>query len=76
MLVWLTSCVNSNETVQVPCVVDSVQHIGIGHDNTLQVSPYWKIHLKENNIWMKSNVKHTKGDTIIIDIIKIKNPAR
>ena len=74
MLLGLVSCNNSNNTevTHSPCVIDSVQYHGIGHDNTLQFTPYYYIHIKELNRWSKSPISHEKGDTIIVSTHKIK----
>jgi hypothetical protein len=74
LLTGFVSCVEPHERVEVTCVIDSVQYIGIGHNNSLQVSPYWSIHLKENDVWFRTNVKHEKGDTVKVKVkvFKIK----
>lgn len=80
MLVGITSC-NSNlnvKIIEVPTqfTIDSVQYHGIGHDNTLQVSPYWKLHLREPDMWIRSNSNYKKGDTIVVRVrVAIKNPT-
>ena len=80
ILVGITSC-NSNlnvKIIEVPAqfTIDSVQYHGVGSDNTLQVSPYWKLHLTEPDMWIRSNSKYEKGDTITIRVrTAIKNPT-
>jgi hypothetical protein len=64
--------------IEVPTqfTIDSVQYHGVGSDNTLQVSPYWKLHLTEPDMWIRSNSKYEKGDTITIRVrTAIKNPT-
>ena len=60
---------------QTPFTIDSVEYHGVGHDNTLQVSPYYKLHLKEADAWVRSNFKYFKGDTIVVSVRKIENPT-
>jgi len=80
MLVGVTSC-NSNLNVKIietptKFTIDSVQYHGVGHDNTLQVNPYWKLHLREPDMWIRSNSKYEKGDTITVRVrVAIKNPT-
>ena len=77
MLVGITSCTNDYVITETPTsyYIDSVQYHGVGHDNTLQVSPYWKLHLQEPNVWIRSNVKYSKGDSVVVNVRKIKNPT-
>jgi hypothetical protein len=72
LLTGLVSCVQPHEKVEVTCTIDSVQYIGIGQDNALQVTPYWNIHLKESDVWMRTNVRHIEGDIITTTIVKVK----
>ena len=44
--------------------IDSVDYHQIGKDNTLQVSPYWKCHLKGTNFWVRSNENREVGDSL------------
>jgi len=44
--------------------VDSVVYHPIGGDNTLQVSPYWKAHLKGVNLFITTYQHVTVGDSI------------
>jgi hypothetical protein len=79
MLVGITSCDSKYTITETPkdCVIDSVHYHGVGSDNTLQFSPYWKLHLKEPDMWIRSNSKYEKGDTITIrvsTVIKNTNP--
>jgi len=80
MLVGVTSC-NSNLNVKIietptKFTIDSVQYHGVGHDNTLQVNPYWKLHLREPDMWIRSNSNYKKGDTIVVRVrVAIKNPT-
>jgi hypothetical protein len=77
-LIGFTSCNSKYTITETPtdCVIDSVQYHGIASDNTLQVSPYWKLHLTEPDMWIRSNSKYEKGDTITIRVrTAIKNPT-
>ena len=80
ILVGIVSC-NSNLNVKIvetptQFTIDSVQYHGIGHDNTLQVNPYWKLHLREPDMWIRSNSKYKKGDTIVVHVrVAIENPT-
>jgi hypothetical protein len=79
MLVGITSCDSKYTITEKPTdyVIDSVQYHGVGSDNTLQVSPYWKLHLKEPDMWIRSNSKYENGDTITVRVrTAIKNPTR
>jgi hypothetical protein len=78
-LIGFTSCNSKYTITETPtdCVIDSVQYHGVGSDNTLQVSPYWKLHLVEPDIWIRSNSKYKKGDTITIRFrTATKTPTR
>jgi hypothetical protein len=44
--------------------VDSVDYHRPGRDNTLQVSPYWKCHLKGTNVWVHVNENKEVGDSL------------
>ena len=77
-LIGFTSCDSNVKIIETPTqfTIDSVQYHGVGSDNTLQVSPYWKLHLTEPDIWIRSNSKYEKGDTITIRVrTAIKNPT-
>jgi hypothetical protein len=78
-LIGFTSCDSNVKITETPTqfTIDSVQYHGVGSDNTLQVSPYWKIHLVEPDIWIHSNSKYQKGDKITVRVrVAIKNPTR
>ena len=78
-LIGFTSCDSNVKIIEVPTqfTIDSVQYHGIGSDNTLQVSPYWKLHLREPDMWIRSNSNYENGDTITVRVrIAIKNPTR
>ena len=62
------------KTTQKICTIDSVEFHGMGHDNTLQIDPYYKIHLKEYNMWTRTHFKYKVGDSIVISVRAIKNP--
>jgi hypothetical protein len=51
-------------------VIDSVEYHGIGQDNTLQTTPYWRVHLKEKNLWTKVITRQEVGDTVEFTIRK------
>jgi hypothetical protein len=57
---------------KIPCVVDSVEYHGIGCDNTLQTTPYWKLYLKNPEIKITSYRSYEKGDTVYVIERKIK----
>jgi len=44
--------------------IDSVDYHPPGKDNTLQVSPYWKCHLKGTNVWVHVNENREVGDSL------------
>jgi hypothetical protein len=77
-LIGFTSCDSNVKIIETPTqfTIDSVQYHGVGSDNTLQVSPYWKLHLTEPDIWIRSNSKYEKGDKITVRVrVAIKNPT-
>jgi hypothetical protein len=77
ILIGFTSC-SSNVKVnekQTTFTIDSVEYHGTGHDNTLQIDPYWKLHLKECNMWTRSHFRYDKGDTIVVSVRKIEKPT-
>ena len=47
----ISSCTMKPDVLEtkMKLVVDSVEYHGIGQDNSLQTTPYWRIHLKEKN---------------------------
>jgi hypothetical protein len=46
--------------------IDSVDYHAAGRDNTLQVSPYWKCHLKGTNVWVRVNENREVGDSLVM----------
>ena len=52
--------------------IDSVDYHGPGKDNTLQVSPYWKCHLKGTNIWVHVNENREVGDSLAMIVKTFK----
>jgi hypothetical protein len=48
--------------------IDSVDYHAAGRDNTLQVSPYWKCHLKGTNVWVRVNENREVGDSLAMII--------
>ena len=78
ILIGFTSCDSNVKITETPTqfTIDSVQYHGVGSDHTLQVSPYWKLHLVEPDMWIRSNFKYEKGDTITVRVrTAIKNPT-
>ena len=71
MLIGITSCDSKYTINETPTqfTIDSIQYHGVGSDNTLQVSPYWKLHLKEPDIWIRSNSKYENGDKITVRVL-------
>ncbi len=57
---------------KIKCVIDSVEYHGVGHDNTLQTTPYWKLYLREPKMKITSYRCYDKGDTIEVIERKIK----
>lgn len=51
-------------------VIDSVEYHGIGQDHSLQTTPYWRVHLKEKNLWTKIITRQEVGDTVEFTIHK------
>ena len=51
-------------------VIDSVEYHGIGQDHSLQTTPYWRIHLKENNLWVRTQSPTNVGDSVTIILRK------
>jgi hypothetical protein len=47
-------------------VIDSVDYHQPGRDNTLQVTPYWKCHLKETKEWIVLYSNKEVGDSILM----------
>lgn len=72
--VLLMSCKYKTNYIdsKIKCVIDSVEYHGIGHDNTLQTTPYWKVYLKEPKTRITTYRSYEKGDTIEIIERKIK----
>ena len=69
----LLSCTNSTLVdTHVKKIVDSVEYHGIGQDNTLQTTPYWKLWLRNEKITIHSQRQYNVGDTIEIIERKIK----
>ena len=62
------------KTLQQTYTIDSVEYHESGHDNTLQFDPYWKIHLKEPNMWTRTHFIHHVGDSIVVSVKTIGNP--
>jgi hypothetical protein len=48
--------------------IDSVNYHPAGKDNTLQVSPYWRCHLKGTNVWVNSSENREVGDSLAMII--------
>jgi hypothetical protein len=68
----ISSCTMKPDVLEtkMKLVVDSVEYHGIGQDHSLQTTPYWRIHLKENNLWTKVIKPQEVGDTVEFTIRK------
>jgi len=68
----ITSCTIKPDVLETKMkfVVDSVEYHAIGQDNSLQTTPYWRIHLKEKNLWTKVINRQDVGDTVEFTIRK------
>ena len=68
----ISSCTMKPDVLEtkMKLVVDSVEYHGIGQDHSLQTTPYWRIHLKENNLWAKVIKPQEVGDTVEFTIRK------
>jgi hypothetical protein len=68
----ISSCTMKPDVLEtkMKLVVDSVEYHGIGQDHSLQTTPYWRIHLKENNLWVKVIKPQEVGDTVEFTIRK------
>lgn len=62
------------KTTQQICTIDSVEYHPSGRDNTLQFEPYYKIHLKEINLWTRTHFHYSVGDSMVVAVKTIKNP--
>jgi hypothetical protein len=80
ILCGLTSCIDNTKFIDTPvkCEIDSVEYHGIGQDNTLQTTPYWKVRLKKEKVWIRTStgVKYSKGDSIIVIYRTKEKPTR
>ena len=72
LMTGLGSCYVKNDftETELKCVVDSSEYHGIGQDNTLQTTPYWRVHLKEKNMWMRTQSPTNVGDSVTIILRK------
>lgn len=52
--------------------IDSIDYHPSGKDNTLQVSPYWKCHLKGTNVWVRSTENREIGDSLAMIVKTFK----
>jgi len=70
----LVSCSNNTryDEIKLKYVIDSVEYHPIGHDNTLQTSPYWKLHINDGKNKIVSRQPYEKGDSIEVIVRKIK----
>lgn len=57
---------------KIKCVIDSVEYHGVGQDNTMQTTPYWKLYLREPKTKITSYRCYEKGDTIEVIQRQIK----
>jgi hypothetical protein len=67
-LCLLSSCNIKPDYVEskMEFAVDSVEYHGIGQDNSLQTTPYWRVHLKESEIWLRMSNPTQVGDSVTI----------
>lgn len=63
-LLIFTSCEYQVHNTHVIRVIDSVVYHPIGSDHSLQTTPYWKVHLPEDSIWVTLYRKVEVGDSI------------
>lgn len=63
----LASCKHLEEN-RKSFAIDSVDYHPPGKDNTLQVSPYWRCHLKGTNVWVRVNENEKVGDSLAMII--------
>ena len=68
----ISSCTMKPDVLEtkMKLVVDSVEYHGIGQDHSLQTTPYWRIYLKEKNLWTKVINRQEVGDTVEFTIRK------
>jgi hypothetical protein len=68
----MSSCTMKPDVLEtkMKCVIDSVEYHGIGQDHSLQTTPYWRVHLKENGLWTKVITRQEVGDTVEFTIRK------
>ena len=68
----ISSCTMKPDVLEtkMKLVVDSVEYHGIGQDHSLQTTPYWRIHLKEKNLWMRTQSPTNVGDSVTIILRK------
>ena len=68
LLTGLVSCNIKPDYIESKMVyaVDSVEYHAIGQDNSLQTTPYWRVHLKESEIWLKMSNPTQVGDSVTL----------
>ena len=68
----ISSCTMKPDVLETKMkfVLDSVEYHGIGQDHSLQTTPYWRVHLKEKNLWTKIITRQEVGDTVEFTIRK------
>jgi hypothetical protein len=68
LLTGLVSCSIKTETTETKMkfTTDSIEYHGIGQDHSLQTTPYWRIHIKETNMWVRTQNPTNVGDSITI----------
>lgn len=47
-------------------IVDSVDYHPPGRDNTLQVTPYWRVKLLDKNFFVTTYKPYSIGDTLVV----------
>lgn len=69
LMFFLISCSGGSIKIKekkISYEVDSVDYHPIGKDNTLQVSPYWRIRPKGTTYFITSTRPYSVGDTIVV----------
>jgi len=75
MKIWINLIPQHNTQVKENSksfAIDSVDYHASGRDNTLQVSPYWKCHLKGTNVWVRVNENREVGDSLAMIVKTFK----
>ena len=72
VLCLMSSCYVKNDITdtEMKSVVDSVEYHGIGQDNSLQTTPYWRVHVKGHDTWIRTQSPMNVGDSMTIILRK------